>query len=144
MPRLGPWVRNVSMRWMYVLVGGGVALLCTAFSYWQTGSEVSLGAVVFGGLLTGYLLTRSNSDTSRAGIQVGIVGGLPILWAVFDTYVAAAGVTEPVWFTLAEGVLLIGFIIIGFGIAALAGEVGIRIGTWLADSVTNRRSHVTR
>jgi hypothetical protein len=132
------------MRWKCVLIGGGVALPCTAFSYWQTGSEVSLGIVVLGGLLTGYLLTQSNTDTSRAGIQVGILGGLPILWAVFDTYIAAAGVTEPVWFKLAEGVLLIGFIIIGFGIAALAGEVGVRIGTWLADSVTNRRSRVTR
>ncbi|MFC6873530.1 DUF5518 domain-containing protein [Halobellus marinus] len=132
------------MRWKCVLLGGGVALPCTAFSYWQTGSEVSLGAVVLGGLLTGYLLTQSNSDTSRAGIQVGILGGLPVLWAVFDTYVAAAGFTEPVWFKLAEGVLLFGFIITGFGIAALAGEVGVRIGTWLADSVTNRRSRVTR
>jgi hypothetical protein len=103
-----------------------------------------LGAVVLGGLLTGYLLTQSNSDTSRAGIQVGILGGIPVLWAVFDTYVAATGVTEPVWFKLAEGVLLIGFIVTGFGIAALAGEVGVRIGTWLADSVTNRRSRVTR
>jgi len=131
------------MRWKYVLIGGGVALPCTAFSYWQTGSEVSLGAVVLGGLLTGYLLTQSNSETSRAGIRVGILGGLPVLWAVFDTYVATAGFTEPVWFELAGGVLLIGFTIIGFGIAALAGEVGVRIGIWLADSVDDHRNRAT-
>ncbi|MBB6645528.1 DUF5518 domain-containing protein [Halobellus ruber] len=132
------------LQWKYGLIGGGVALPCTAFSYWQTGSEVSLGAVVFGGLLTGYVLGRSNSDTTRAGIQVGIVGGLPILWAVFDTYVAVTGFTQPEWVTLAQGLFLIAFTVVGFGIAAVVGEVGVRIGTWLADTVESRRNHPTQ
>ena len=141
MSGLSLWVRNRLLRWKYGLIGGGVALPCTAFSYWQTGSEVSVGAVVFGGILTGYLLTRSDSETTRAGIQVGIVGGLPILWAVFDTYVAVAGFTQPEWVTLAQGVFLTVFTVAGFGIAAVVGEIGVRIGTWLADTVEGRRNH---
>ena len=81
-------------------------------------------SVVFGGILTGYLLTRSDSETTRAGIKVGIVSGLPILWAVFHTYVAVAG-----------------FTVAGFRIAAVVGEIGVRIGTWLADTVEGRRNH---
>jgi hypothetical protein len=84
------------MRWKRVAVGGGGALPCTAFSDWQPGSEVPLGDVVFGGLLTGHPPARSNGETRYVGIQAGIDGGLRILWAVFDTYVPAAGFTGPV------------------------------------------------
>lgn len=137
-------VRTGLLRWKYGLIGGGVALPCTVFSYWQTGSEVSMGAVVFGGILAGYVLARSNGDTTLTGIRVGIVGGLPILWAVFRTYVAVTGLTQPEWITLVQGVFLIGFTVVGFGIAAVVGEVGVRIGAWLADTVEGRRTHATR
>lgn len=90
-------------RWAYACIGGGVALPCTALGYWQTGSEVSVSAVVVGGLVTGYLLARSNTETGSAGTLVGIVGGLPILRAVFDTYAAGSTVAEPLWFELAGG-----------------------------------------
>jgi hypothetical protein len=143
LPRPDLRVRTLSMRWRCVLLGGGVALPCTAFSYWRTGSEVSLGAVAVGGLLTGYLLARSNVETGRAGLHVGIVGGLPLLWALLDTYAVTAGFTEPAWFKLAGGVLLVGAAVAGFGIAALAGEVGVRAGAWLADALDHRRDSVT-
>ncbi len=126
-------------RWVYACIGGGVALPCTALGYWQTGSEVSVSAAVVGGLVTGYLLARSNAETGSAGTLVGIVGGLPILWAVFDTYVVGATVAEPLWFELAGGAFLVGFTVAGFGVAALAGEVGVRIGARVADSFDGRR-----
>lgn len=144
MPGLSLRVRTGLLRWKYGLIGGGVALPCTAFSYWQTGSEVSMGAVVFGGILAGYVLARSNGDTTLTGIRAGIVGGLPILWAVFRTYVAVTELTQPEWITLLQGVFLIGFTVVGFGIAAVVGEVGVRIGAWLADTVEGRRTHATR
>ena len=144
MPGLSLRVRTGLLRWKYGLIGGGVALPCTVFSYWQTGSEVSMGAVVFGGILAGYVLARSNGDTTLTGIRAGIVGGLPILWAVFRTYVAVTELTQPEWITLVQGVFLIGFTVVGFGIAAVVGEVGVRIGAWLADTVEGRRTHATR
>lgn len=131
---------RIPARWAYACIGGGVALPCTALSYWQTGSEVSMSAVVVGGLVTGYLLARSNAETDGAGIPVGIVGGLPILWAVFDTYVVGATITEPLWFELAGGALLVGFTVAGFGMAALVGEVGVRIGAWGAGSADGRHT----
>lgn len=142
-PHVGFGERSSPARWTYVFVGGGVALPCTAFSYWQTGSEVSLGAVAFGGILTGYLLPRSNGNPGRAGVPVGIVGGFPILWAVLDTYPVTAAFTEPVWFEVAGVVFLIGFTIAGFGITALVGEAGVRIGAWLAGSPSDRHERST-
>jgi hypothetical protein len=53
-----------------------------------------------------------------------------------------AGFSEPAWFKLAEGVFLIGFIIAGFGIVALVGEIGVRIGTWIATPVTGHHDRV--
>lgn len=126
-------------RWAYACIGGGVALPCTALGYWQTGSEVSVSAVVVGGLVTGYLLARSNTETGSAGTLVGIVGGLPILRAVFDTYAAGSTVAEPLWFELAGGAFLVGFTVAGFGVAALVGEAGVRIGARIADSFGDRR-----
>jgi hypothetical protein len=125
---------RIPERWACACVGGGVALPCTAFSYWQTGSEVSVSAVAVGGFVTGFLLARSNAETGGAGIPVGIVGGLPILWAVFDTYVGGTAAAEPVWFELVGGAFLVGFTVAGFGVAALAGEVGVRIGARVAGS----------
>ena len=121
-------VRTGLLRWKYGLIGGGVALPCTAFSYWQTGSEVSMGAVVFGGILAGYVLARSNGDTTLTGIRAGIVGGLPVLWAVFRTYVAVTELTQPEWITLVDTVFLIGFTLVGFRIPAAVAPIGFRHG----------------
>jgi hypothetical protein len=79
MSEIGPPPQHERTRWKYVLIGGLAALPFTALSYWPTGSELSLGAVLFGGILAGYLVTRAGGERSGVGIRVGLVGGLPVL-----------------------------------------------------------------
>jgi hypothetical protein len=57
--------------------------------------------------------------------------------------VAIAGFTQLVWIALAQGAFLIGFTAAGFVIAAVVGEVGVRTRTWLADTLSSRRNHIT-
>ncbi|SDY85823.1 hypothetical protein SAMN05216564_11221 [Halopenitus persicus] len=65
-----------------------------------------------------------------------MVGGLPILWILFDILTATSGLAGPAWFLTGATLLTIGFTIVvaglGFGIAALVGEIGARVGSWLA------------
>lgn len=135
MPETGPPPQHGTTRWKYALVGGLASLPFTIFSYWQTGSELSLGAVLFGGILAGHLVERTGGE-SRIGTRVGIVGGLPVLWVLFDVLAATSGLAGPAWFVTGATLLTIGVTIVvavlGFGIAALVGEVGARIGNWLA------------
>lgn len=129
---------TVPRLWKYALVGGVASLPLTAFSYWQTGSELSLGAVVFGGGLAGYLATRRDGESNGVGARAGIVGGLPVLWILFDILAATSWLDGPVWFVTSATLLTIGFTLVvavlGFGLAALVGEVGARVGSWLASS----------
>lgn len=123
-------------RWKYALIGGLASLPFTAFSYWQTGSQLSFGAVLFGGILAGYLVRRAGAKSHGVGTRVGIVGGLPVLWILFDILTATSGLAGPAWFLTGATLLTIGFTIVvavlGFGVAALVGEIGARVGSWLA------------
>jgi hypothetical protein len=138
MPDVGPPPQHGTTPWKYALVGGLASLPFTTLSYWQTGSELSLGAVLFGGILAGYLAERADGEISGVGTRVGILGGLPVLWVIFDVLAATDGLAGPTWFVTSATLLTIGFSIVvavaGFGISALVGEVGTRIGSWLAGS----------
>lgn len=124
------------MQWKYALLGGLASLPFTTLSYWQTGSELSFGAVLFGGLLAGYLCDRAGGESTGVGIRVGVIGGLPVLWVLFDILTATKGLSGPAWFVTSGTVLTIGvslaFAVLGFGLAALIGEIGARVGGWLA------------
>jgi hypothetical protein len=136
MLEVGPPPQHGTTPWKYALIGGLASLPFTTLSYWQTGSELSLGAVLFGGILAGYLAKRADGEVSGVGTRVGIVGGLPVLWVGFDMLVTTGGLAGPAWFVTSATLLAIGFTIVvavvGFGISALIGEVGTRIGSWLA------------
>jgi hypothetical protein len=125
-------------QWRYALVGGLASLPFTTLSYWQTGSELSLNALVFGGILAGYLTVRADCTPTGVGAKVGVIGGLPVLWVVFDIVAATAGLAGPAWFLTSATLLTGGFVIgvgaLGFGLAALVGELGSRIGAWLASN----------
>jgi hypothetical protein len=146
MPQTGPRLQHETGRWKYVLIGGLAALPFTTVSYWQTGSELSLGAVLFGGILAGYLVTRAGGERSGVGIRVGLVGGLPVLWVLFGVLAATSALGGPNWFVTGATVLTVGFTIVvallGFGIAALIGEIGTRVGSWLADKQPGQSSPV--
>jgi hypothetical protein len=68
-----------SQRWTYAFIGGIIALPFTLFSYWQTGSELSLAPVFFGGLLAGYLARRRLGKYSGIGLRAELIGGLPVI-----------------------------------------------------------------
>jgi hypothetical protein len=144
MSEIGPPPQHERTRWKYVLIGGLAALPFTALSYWPTGSELSLGAVLFGGILAGYLVTRAGGERSGVGIRVGLVGGLPVLWVLFDVLAATSALGGPIWFVTSATVLTVGFTIVvallGFGIAALIGEIGVQVGSWLADKQSGQSS----
>lgn len=136
MPKTGPPHQNGSMRWKYALLGGFTSLPFTTLSYWQTGSELSFGAVLFGGLLAGYLYNRAGGEDTGVGIRVGVIGGLPVLWVLFDILTATDGLSGPAWFVASGTLLAVGFslvvAVLGFGLAALIGEIGARVGGWFA------------
>ena len=136
MPEVGPHPQHGTTPWKYALIGGLASLPFTTLSYWQTGSELSLGAVLFGGILAGYLAKRAAGEISGVGTRVGIVGGHPVLWVVFDVLAATEGLAGPTWFVTSATLFTIGLslvvAVVGFGISALVGEVGARIGSWMA------------
>jgi len=146
MPETGPPPQDTTTRWKYALVGGLASLPFTTLSYWQTGSELSLGAVLFGGILAGYLVERAGGESSGVGTRAGLVGGLPVFWVLFDVLVATSGLAGPAWFVTSANLLAIGFTVVvavlGFGFAALVGELGARVGSWLAGKRPGRSASV--
>lgn len=126
-------LRSVPRRWRYAVIGGMLALPVTAFGYWQTGSELSLSPVLCGGLLAGYLAERRIGESHGVGIRTGLIGGSPVVWILFDVLSMASALAGPVWFV--TGATLLTVVVVaafGFGLAALFGTVGAKIGSWLA------------
>jgi hypothetical protein len=129
--------------------GGGnfgivTSLPFTAVGYWQTGSEVSLAPVIFGGVVAGYLATRRTGECSGVGVRAGLIGGLPIVWMLFDILTATSGLAGPAWFVTRATLLTIGFIVVfavvGFGLSALVGGGGAKVGSWLAENRSSRQT----
>ena len=147
MSETGPPPQHGETQWKYALIGGLASLPFTTLSYWQSGSELSLGAVLFGGILAGYLAVQAGGELSGVGPRVGLVGGLPVLWVLFDVLAATSGLAGPAWFVTSATLLTVGVTVVvavlGFGIAALIGEVGARIGGWLAGKQPDRPTSVT-
>jgi hypothetical protein len=129
-------LQNVTQKWKYGFIGGVIALPFTAFSYWQTGSELSLAPVLFGGGLAGYLARRKINEGRGIGFRAGLVGGLPVIWILFDILSHTSALAGPPWFVMSATLLTIGFsvviAVVGFGLAALIGEAGARVGSWVA------------
>lgn len=113
-----------------------LALPVTAFGYWQTGSELSLSPVLCGGLLAGYLAERRTGESRGVGLRAGLIGGSPVVWVLFDILAAMSALAGPVWFVTGAALLTVGFTVVvavfGFGLAALVGAVGAKLGRWLA------------
>jgi hypothetical protein len=138
-----PQFDSVSSTWKYALLGGLASLPFTAVSYWQTGSELSLSPVIFGGLLAGYFAKRKTGTGSGVGFRAGLIGALPAIWILFDILGATVGLSGPLWFravgtilTASMGVL---FVLLGFGFAGIIGGIGGRIGSWIAGFIGQHR-----
>ena len=138
MSRTGPLPLVASDTWKYALLGGLASIPFTAIGYFETGSELSLSPVLFGGVLAGYLAQR-NTETSRGvGFRAGLVGGLPALWLLTDVLTATSGLAGPTWFVAAGTIITLGSVLVvatlAFGLSGVIGEVGARVGSWLAGS----------
>lgn len=128
---------KLSKTWRYALLGGLLALPFTALSYARTGEELTLGMVLWCGMLAGYLAKWRGLAGTPVGTRAGAVAGLPAVWMVGDLSVFVAGLGGPLWFRglqLAVVALLLPLII---GLSAVVGGVGGRLGGWLAE----RRGH---
>lgn len=136
MPETGPPPQDTTTRLGYALVSGLASLPVITLGHWQTGSELSLGTVLFGGVLAGYLVERASDEASGVGVRVGIVGGPPVIWVTFDVLVVTSGLAGPAWFVTSATLLAIGVTLVvgvlGSEIVALVGELGARVGSWLA------------
>lgn len=135
----------MSQQWRYALICGMLSLPFTALSYWQTGSELSLSPVFLGGVLAGYLMTRRTGTGRGVGARVGLVGGLPVLWVLFDILQAASVLAGPSWFVASATILtIVVTVVFGFGLAALIGELGENsvVGSSANGPATRRRRSI--
>lgn len=138
---------NLSETWRYALIGGLVALPGTTYLYWQSGTELSLGPVLVGGLVAGYLHAGDRSTRRSIGARTGLIGGLPALWMLADALAVVPGVGGPTWFRVVAGGMGVGtmlvFALLAFGLAALVGVLGAAVGGWLSRKTGRRRSSAT-
>lgn len=136
MPRIGNPSEAISDSWKYALTGSLVSIPFTVASYWQTGSEMSLSAVLLGGFLAGYLSKRNTGESAGVGVRTGLVGGLPVVWMLFDLLAATSGLSGPSWFVAAGTAMVLGatvvIAVVSFGLSAALGAVGASVGNRLA------------
>ena len=114
--------------WWYSVGGGPFVFLATAMRYWQTGSEMSPIVIVVAALVVGYAAKRRSVYGDRLGARVGVVGGFPVLLDSYDSVVYILGLQYTPIVTVANLAFLAAFVGFVFGVAALLGEVGAKVG----------------
>ncbi|WP_424009014.1 DUF5518 domain-containing protein [Haloferax denitrificans] len=123
--------------WKYALIGGLLALPFTALAAWRSPENISLGMVVVGSAIAGYLVKRRGGNSTATGLRAALIGGFPAVWPLSELIWAIPTVPNPLWFQ-AVGISMIlgvgGFIL---AVVAVFGALAGRFGGWLAE----RRGH---
>jgi hypothetical protein len=114
--------------WRVPLFAGGASIPFTLVSYQQSGSTMSLSAVVFAGLAVG--LWTGGAD--RVGARTGLVGGLAVLWPVAETVALVPALSGPPTFLVAAALGAVVFGVLGLALSTILDELGARVGGWLA------------
>ncbi|WP_226481242.1 DUF5518 domain-containing protein [Natrinema amylolyticum] len=135
--------RNLSLRalfeddaWRIAVIGGCLALPFTTATYVQTGDNIGLEAVFYGGLLAGYLYESGPTDRSRVATRVGLIGALPMLWLCFDTMVIIGTETaSPLPFLAVAAIFMVLFTALGFWLSVVVAMLGAWVGDWIRGTV---------
>ncbi|WP_276257933.1 DUF5518 domain-containing protein [Haloglomus litoreum] len=145
----GPVLSRLTPAWRYGLVGGLASIPLTTGLYWlsETANELSLNMVFIGGLIAGCLAAVRSEHVGAVpvGIRTGVVGCLPGIWLVLDTYLFTATVGGPAWFrTVGLGVVVVSWIVVATLMSIIVGVLGAKVGAWLATQLGRSASAVGR
>lgn len=123
---------SVTENWRYSVPGGVLSAFFVALSYSGQGSNMSLGAVFFIGIIVGFLSKRHYGTSKGTGVLTGLVGAVPVIWILGQMLTATSGLSGPTWFTATGTIMTVPVAIFvgafGFTLSAVVGEVGARIG----------------
>lgn len=136
---------RLTPAWRYGIVGGLASIPLTAGLHWLgAANELSLNMVFVGGLVAGYLAAVGTEQVRAApvGIRTGLVGSLPAIWLVLDTYLFGGPVAGPAWFQAAGSVLVVAFTAVAVLISIVGGVLGAKVGGWLATKLGHRPTAV--
>ncbi|WP_115864360.1 DUF5518 domain-containing protein [Halorussus litoreus] len=104
------------------------------------GGTISGGPILAAGLVAGYRYSQRPTSSRSAGIRVGIVGSVPILFSHFSNS-AALVLNGSLEIAVLATLLTPLVIIVGAGICGLVGMVAAILGDRLADKVGRDRAH---
>lgn len=121
-------VPSIPDGWRVPLLVGGASLPFTIASYQQSGSTMSLSAVVLAGLVAGFW----TGGADRVGVQTGFVGGLAVIRVLAEAATILPALTGPWWFIAVVAVGSIVFTGLGLAFSMALGALGARVGGWLA------------
>ena len=135
MVQIGPL--RMTETWKYALIGGLLALPFTALAAWQSSENISLGMVVVGSAIAGYLVKRRSGNSTATGLRAAFIGGFPAIWPLSELIFAIPTFPNPLWFQVVAVAMML--MAGGFVLAAVAvyGALAGRFGGWLAE----RRGH---
>jgi hypothetical protein len=123
--------------WKYALVGGLLALPFTVLAAWRSPENISLGMVVVGSTIAGYLIKRRGGNSTATGLRAALIGGFPAVWPLSELIWAIPTVPNPLWFRAVGVAMILGAGGLILALVAVCGALAGRVGGWLAE----RRGH---
>ncbi|MFC6865083.1 DUF5518 domain-containing protein [Halomicroarcula sp. GCM10025817] len=123
--------------WKYALVGGLLALPFTVLAAWRSPENISLGMVVVGSTIAGYLIKRRGGNSTATGLRAALIGGFPAVWPLSELVWAIPTVPNPLWFRAIGVAMILGIGGVVLAVVAVCGALAGRVGGWLAE----RRGH---
>lgn len=128
---------QLTEMWKCALIGGLPTVPFTALEAWRSPENMTLGVVLLGSVLAGYLIKRRGGNSTVTGLRAALIGGLPLLWALGGLLWSVPNTLNPLWFQVAGVGMALAFGVVVLTVVAVSGAFAGRLGGWLAE----RRSH---
>ncbi|SDM75212.1 hypothetical protein SAMN04487949_2493 [Halogranum gelatinilyticum] len=126
--------------WRFAVVAGGLTAIVVGLDYWQMASgNLDFTLVVLAGFVGGYLFHGRPETPTQVGFRVGLVGSLPVLLQVAEPLGYIVGLNQPAWFTVLQGLMLLGYVLLATTLVGLSGIVGALVGNWLAGKTSGHQ-----
>lgn len=123
--------------WPATLIGIISIPITVVVTFLSSANGISITPVLFGSLFVGYLYADRATSVKRAGVQVGLIGGIPTLLEASEMIEVI--LSERVEFAVIAAIFIPISIVFTFGITIIGSTLFAIIGEWLSKTARGTR-----
>lgn len=136
------FVGGIGRTWRGALVVGLASIPFTTALLLDSGNgwwEYSFGPILAAGAVVGFVWADDQQHAKRIAFRTGVIGAAPVVIPMVDIAVSITGFTQPMWFSVLQGIVLLGVSLLGIVFSALVCQIGAILARVARNRLTGLR-----